>query len=227
MVVTLSALSRRINVQSRKIDTATSQKQVCFGTLHMARVASPWSGRVTIVAYTRLAWNPRSPSLPGRPVCRVGVTQYFLTSQAKLKKGCKLQTDKIRLIEKSYKPVIQGANIMKRKPAVVMALTLAFLLPSGFVMAANQATERERTQLQEQAQEQEHIYGSQMMTEQEREEFHARMRAAKTNEEREQIRMEHHKRMTERAKERGLSMPETPPPRGGGMGGGMGGGKGK
>ena len=62
-----------------------------------------------------------------------------------------------------------------------------------------------------------------MMTEQERIEYRARMRTAKTAEEREQIRLEHHERMKERAKERGLSMPETPPRRGG-VGRGMGGG---
>ena len=64
-----------------------------------------------------------------------------------------------------------------------------------------------------------------MMTEQERNEYRARIKAAKTNEEREQIRMEHHERMRERAKVQGLSLPDSPPPRGSGMGSGMGGGK--
>ena len=74
-----------------------------------------------------------------------------------------------------------------------------------------------------------------MMTEQEQNEYRARMQAAKTNEEREQIRMEHHEMMKKRAEKQGLSMPDSPPSgRGGmgggmgpGMGGGMGGGKGK
>lgn len=112
---------------------------------------------------------------------------------------------------------------MKGKPAIIVALVCSLLLPSSFVLAANQANEQKSIQ----AQEQEHIYGSQMMTEQERNAYRARMQAAKTNEEREQIRMEHHERMRERAKAQGLSMPDSPPPRGGGMGGGMGGGKGK
>jgi hypothetical protein len=107
---------------------------------------------------------------------------------------------------------------MKRKLAIFVALVCSLLLPSSFVLAANQANEQERIQ----AQEQEHIYGSQMMTEQERNEYRARIQAAKTNDEREQIRMEHHERMRERARAQGLSMPETPPPRGGGMGGGKG-----
>lgn len=72
---------------------------------------------------------------------------------------------------------------------------------------------------------QEQIYGSQLMTRQERLEHRAKLRAAKTAEEREQIRKEHHERMQQRAKERGVSLPEMPPkvPGGGGMGpaGGM------
>ncbi|MBE0575580.1 MAG: hypothetical protein IH613_06750 [Desulfuromonadales bacterium] len=105
---------------------------------------------------------------------------------------------------------------MKRKLAIFVALVCSLLLTSSFALAANQANEQERIQ------EQEHIYGSQMMTEQERNEYRAKMQAAKTNEEREQIRMEHHERMRERAKSQGLSMPDTPPPRGGSMGGGKG-----
>ena len=58
---------------------------------------------------------------------------------------------------------------------------------------------------------QEPIYGSQLMTEQERTEFRAKMRAAATNEQREQIRWEHHIRMQERAKDRGVNLPEGPP----------------
>lgn len=116
---------------------------------------------------------------------------------------------------------------MKRKPAIYVALVCLLLLTSSFALAANQANEQERIQTQEQ----EHVYGSQMMTEQERNEYRTRMNAAKTNQEREQIRMEHHERMKERAKEQGVSMPDSPPPSrggmGGGMGSGMGGGKGK
>ncbi|QDF98137.1 hypothetical protein CJ010_17120 [Azoarcus sp. DD4] len=69
------------------------------------------------------------------------------------------------------------------------------------------------------------IFGSQMMTQQERIEHRDKMRAAKTLEEREQVRSEHHKRMVERAKERGVTLPDEPPARGGAMmgpGGGRG-----
>ncbi len=57
------------------------------------------------------------------------------------------------------------------------------------------------------------IYGSELMTAQERTEHRDRMRAAKTPEEREQIRAEHHERMQARAKERGVTLPDQPPMR--------------
>lgn len=66
------------------------------------------------------------------------------------------------------------------------------------------------------------IYGSQLMTRQERIEHRNRLREMKTEEERNAYRLEHHKRMQERARERGVTLPDTPPPRGGGKGRGMG-----
>lgn len=67
------------------------------------------------------------------------------------------------------------------------------------------------------------IYGSQLMTQQERDQYRARMRAAKTYQEREQIRQEHHERMKARAQAQGMTLPDQPPARGGGMGPGGGG----
>ena len=66
------------------------------------------------------------------------------------------------------------------------------------------------------------IYGSQMMTTQEREAYRERMRSAKTAQERERIRQEHHEQMVLRARERGITLPDQPPMRGGGMGPGPG-----
>ena len=54
------------------------------------------------------------------------------------------------------------------------------------------------------------IYGSQLMTQQERDEYRAKMRAAKTQETRVALRAEHHKAMQERAKERGVTLPDQP-----------------
>ncbi|MEI7843065.1 MAG: hypothetical protein WCI39_08540 [Gallionellaceae bacterium] len=61
-------------------------------------------------------------------------------------------------------------------------------------------------------------YGSQIMTPQERIEHRKKMRAAKSVEEREQVRQEQHEKMKESAKERGATLPENPPPLGGGIG---------
>jgi hypothetical protein len=61
------------------------------------------------------------------------------------------------------------------------------------------------------------------MTPQDRVEYRSKTRAAKTAEEREQIRLEHHERMKERAKQRGVTLADEPPARGGGMGPGGGG----
>lgn len=79
-----------------------------------------------------------------------------------------------------------------------------------------------------QTQKQETIYGSQLMTQKERREYRLKMREAKTAEQREQIRAEHHKQMQERAKERGMKLPDSPPAQGmhQGMGPGGGGGMG-
>lgn len=71
------------------------------------------------------------------------------------------------------------------------------------------------------------IYGSQLMTQQERDEYRAKMRAAKTPEAREALRAEHHQAMQARAKERGVTLPDQPrtgsgPGKGPGMGMGPG-----
>jgi hypothetical protein len=103
------------------------------------------------------------------------------------------------------------------------AVASAFFLSVGFAVAAEQERGQQRVAAETQGQEQ--IYGSQLMTEQERAEYQAKMRAAKTAEERERIRTEHHEQMEVRAKERGMTLSDEPPMKGGGMGPGHGGGK--
>ena len=77
------------------------------------------------------------------------------------------------------------------------------------------------------------VFGSQLMTQQERMEHRTKMQNMKTKEERERYRMEHHKKMQERAKQQGVTLPDKPRMRnhgmgeGRGMGGGQGGGKGR
>lgn len=101
---------------------------------------------------------------------------------------------------------------MKRKTIALSTLLGALSLPAGLALAADTMMPA-----QDETQAQERVYGSQLMTRQERAEYRARMQAAKTAEEREQIRNEHHERMKERARERGVTLPDEPPARGGRM----------
>lgn len=107
---------------------------------------------------------------------------------------------------------------MKRNTLVLSAVMSLLALSAGYTFAADPLPVKERVQTQKQEQ----IYGSQLMTAQERTEYRARMRSAKTAEERERIRNEHHEQMQKRAQERGVTLPEQPPVRGGSMGPGSG-----
>nr|WP_321238619.1 hypothetical protein [uncultured Tolumonas sp.] len=62
------------------------------------------------------------------------------------------------------------------------------------------------------------IFGYQLMTASERTEYRAKMLNAKTPEERQKIRIEHHNLMLERAKAKGVTLPETPMMNGQGKG---------
>lgn len=103
---------------------------------------------------------------------------------------------------------------MMKRTLMVSALTTVLALSAAGAFAADQD---------------EPIYGSQIMTQQERNDYRTKMRAAKTAQEREQIRKEHHDRIKERAKAQGITLPDEPPARGAGMGpgGGMGPGAGQ
>jgi hypothetical protein len=86
---------------------------------------------------------------------------------------------------------------------------------SVLLAAASLLLVQENTLAQTQARQQDRIYGSQLMTEQERNEYRARMRSAQTEQERERLRREHHEQMKVRAQQRGVTLPDEPPPRGG------------
>ena len=113
---------------------------------------------------------------------------------------------------------------MKQKTLFLSALVSALSLSAGYALAADPQAAKENAQIQKQEQ----VYGSQLMTQEEQMAYRAKMRAAKTTEEREQLRKEHHEQMQERAKARGVTLPAEPPASGGGMGpgGGMGSGGG-
>lgn len=103
-----------------------------------------------------------------------------------------------------------------KRVVVTSMLMAALVLPAAAVMAADQDQDRLQTRDQ--------IYGSQLMTPQERSAYRDRLRSAKTQQERERIRNEHHQQMQERARERGMTLPPAPPARPGGMGPGSQGG---
>ena len=106
---------------------------------------------------------------------------------------------------------------MQKSKFVLSALTIAMcmMLNTNVSVAADQAQAQQKTQ--DKAQKPEVIYGSQLMTREERAEYRAKMRSLKTKEERDALRMEHHQKMQERAKSMGKTLPDMPPAQGGGM----------
>ncbi|OHD96372.1 MAG: hypothetical protein A3E21_09155 [Sulfurimonas sp. RIFCSPHIGHO2_12_FULL_36_9] len=106
---------------------------------------------------------------------------------------------------------------MKKYPLTLSILSTTLFLSTGSLSAADQDKSQKTTQTQEQEQ----VYGSQLMTQQERTEHRNKLRDAKTAQEREQIRNEHHALMKERAKAKGITLPDEPPA-GGMMGPGSG-----
>jgi len=116
-----------------------------------------------------------------------------------------------------------------RTPITLSSLLALLLAATSTAWAQDTAApvkEQAQEQKTKQVQKREQIYGSQMMTQQERNEHSAKLRAAKTEQEREQIRQEHHKQMQVRAKERGVTLPDEPTPGGKGAGKGSAPGKG-
>jgi len=113
------------------------------------------------------------------------------------------------------------------KRTLIYTAVVAALLPAMVSVANAADKDQDRTRDQDRVQTQDkdqiqdrQIYGSQLMTQEERSAYRAQMRNAKTAQEREQIRKEHHEQMKTRAKEKGVALPDEPPARG--MGGGMG-----
>ena len=140
---------------------------------------------------------------------------------------------------------------MFRKNMLITAITAALIINGGLALAddherdrdrlhdpetsmdqdRDEDRDRDRDRDQDQDRDQDKIYGSQLMTKQERNEYRKKMREAENSEERAQIRNEHHNQMRERAKEQGITLPNDPPSRRDGMmrrdGSGMGSGGGR
>jgi hypothetical protein len=95
---------------------------------------------------------------------------------------------------------------MNIKSIIKFAITTTLILSSRLVLAIAPII----------TQDQEQVYGSQLMTQQEKTEIQSKMRAAKTSAEKEQIRKDNHLRMQERAKEQGVILSTRKPNRGSG-----------
>lgn len=90
----------------------------------------------------------------------------------------------------------------QKKSISTMAILAIFATTSSLWIDAVQAQDQVQSQVQ--------IYGSQMMTDAERNEYHSKMRTLKTNKERDAFRLDHHENMKVRAAEKGVTLPDTP-----------------
>lgn len=101
---------------------------------------------------------------------------------------------------------------MRTSKLVIQALIVTlFVMPGANVAVAAAQTQAEKRAA---TQDRERIFGSQLMTPEERAEHRAKMRSLKTREEREAFRIEHHKKMQERAAKMGKTLPDVPPAQG-------------
>lgn len=122
---------------------------------------------------------------------------------------------------------------MKKRSVLITYGTCIFFCITAIAFADDRDQFKTKTQdqkleqIKKQDQDRERIYGSQLMTQQERAEYNANMRNKKTQQEREDYRFEHHNKMQERARERGLELSDTPPQFGEGKGKSMNSGGGK
>jgi hypothetical protein len=113
---------------------------------------------------------------------------------------------------RSYTGLIVAHSTIPRSPAMLnetlVAAFLAILTPAP-AKAADVPSAPAAT-VQKKAMAQDRIYGSQLMTAEERNAYRERMKQAKTPAERDRIRKAHHADMQQRAKERGVTLPEQP-----------------
>jgi hypothetical protein len=106
-------------------------------------------------------------------------------------------------------------NVFVASASALLLFTLLKPLPSLPQTPAAPLNSQERTPERTQ----ERIFGSQLMTEGESKEYREQMRRAKSDQERAEIRAQHHERMKARAEHRGVSLPDEPHMRGRGYGG--------
>ena len=97
---------------------------------------------------------------------------------------------------------------------------VALAIAGNSAIAQDKVQSKTQDQTRDQDRLQDPIFGSQLMTDAERNEFRTHMRSLKTVEEREAYRLEHHKLMPGRARVQGITLPTNPPamPQGAGAG---------
>lgn len=98
---------------------------------------------------------------------------------------------------------------------------MSALLITGLILGTHSLRAAAAEKTQRPATEQ--VYGYELMNQQERADYRARLHALKSEAEREQFRLEHRRTMQQRAKARGVTLPDDPPSRGRGKAGRTGG----
>ncbi|HEY5673202.1 MAG TPA: hypothetical protein VIR78_05835 [Malonomonas sp.] len=107
---------------------------------------------------------------------------------------------------------------------VLSAFFVIALLFSGLALASDQQRDRDTDQQFEQSADRERdrlrdseynndddeVYGSQLMTERERYQYREQLRDMQTPEQREEFRRQHHEKMQQRAKEKGKTLSDFP-----------------
>jgi hypothetical protein len=100
---------------------------------------------------------------------------------------------------------------MEIKMKTLRTTTSKLVLIAGLISASALVSMGVDVFAQDQAQVQVQIYGSQLMTPAERTEYQTKMRALKTDKERDALRLDHHDKMKVRAAEKGVTLPNSPP----------------
>jgi hypothetical protein len=124
------------------------------------------------------------------------------------------------LIPKDFK--VHISKLQLQQLSVIATAVAMFAFAGSSALAQDKVQSKTQDQTRDQDRLQEPIYGSQLMTDAERNEHRNQMRSLKTSQEREAYRLEHHKLMQERARVKGVTLPEVPPAMGKGMGAGPG-----
>ena len=115
---------------------------------------------------------------------------------------------------------------MRTRKVNLIGLGLAAALALSGVIATTSAVAQDQIKDQTQLRLQDQIYGSELMTQTERDQYRTQLRTMTKEQDREAFRLQHHKQMQDRARVKGVTLPNEPPASKAGAVGGMGGGAG-